>query len=135
MGAKNRVEVRIHGKDYVLVGTEPEEYIQKVALYIDKKMNEASRTNPKLSTGMIAVLAAINVADEYMKNQELVAELKKELAEKAGELEKVRESLKACRNEINAMKDKITEQQLELVKTKTEFKDFIVNHSDGAGKK
>jgi hypothetical protein len=38
MTSKNRLEVRIAGKDYKLVGIESEEYIQKLALYIDKKM-------------------------------------------------------------------------------------------------
>jgi len=34
---KNRVEVRIAGKDYRLVGTESEEYIQRVSLFVDKR--------------------------------------------------------------------------------------------------
>jgi len=52
MAEKNKVEVRIAGKDYTLVGCESEEYIQKVALYIDKKMTEIMRMNNKLSTSM-----------------------------------------------------------------------------------
>jgi cell division protein ZapA len=37
MTPKNKVNVRIAGKDYTLVGTESDEYIQKVGLYIDKR--------------------------------------------------------------------------------------------------
>ena len=43
MAEKNRVEVRIAGKDYILVGSDTDEYIQKIALYVDKKMNEIIR--------------------------------------------------------------------------------------------
>jgi len=67
MAEKNKVEVRIAGKDYTLVGCESEEYIQKVALYIDKKMTEIMRMNNKLSTSMASVLTAVNVAMSISK--------------------------------------------------------------------
>lgn len=127
MEIKNKVEVKIHGKDYVVKGTEPDEYIQKIALYLDKKMNQVSQHNPRLSTAMVAVLAAINIADDLFKNEEKYAKVKKELKEKTEELEKTKANLKAALDEITTLRDKLTEHQFELVKTKTELKDLLTN--------
>ena len=64
---KNKTVVRIAGKEYTLLADLPEEYIHKVAIYVDKKMTEVARQRSNLSTAMIAVMAAINIADEVME--------------------------------------------------------------------
>lgn len=66
MAGKNKTVVRIAGSEYTLLADLPEEYIHKVALYVDKKMSEVSRAR-NLSTAMTAVLASINLADEVME--------------------------------------------------------------------
>ncbi len=67
MAERRKTIVRIAGKEYTLLADLPEEYIHKVAIYVDKKMNEVSRQRGDLSTAMLAVLAAINMADEVME--------------------------------------------------------------------
>ena len=74
--AKNKVELRIAGKDYSVVGTEPVEYIHRVGLYVDRKMTEILRLNNKLSTSLAAVLTAINVVDDLFKCKESEHNLK-----------------------------------------------------------
>lgn len=64
---RKKTIVRIAGKEYTLLADLPEEYIHKVAIYVDKKMNEVSRQRGDLSTAMVAVLAAVNMADEVME--------------------------------------------------------------------
>ena len=66
---RTRTTVRINGHDYVLAGEEPEEYMHEVAIYVDKKMSEIHRKYDKLSTSMVAVLAAVNIADELLKER------------------------------------------------------------------
>ena len=44
MTAKNGIQVLIGGKIYKLSGYESEEYLQKIALYINNKMQELERT-------------------------------------------------------------------------------------------
>ena len=77
MPDKNRVEVRIAGKDYRIRGVESDEYLQKIALYVDKKMSEIMKKDNKLSTSMVAVLTALNVADDYLKTRESEYNLKR----------------------------------------------------------
>src|SRR4051812_49378210 len=108
MTVKNKVYVRIAGKDYTLVGIESDEYIQKIAMYIDKKMLEILKVNSKLSTSMAAVLTAINVADDYVKAHESEYHLKKELKHTNEELEKAREENRKIINENSLLSVKCT---------------------------
>lgn len=121
MSDKNKVEVRIGGKDYTLIGVESEEYIQKVALYIDKKMNEIMRVNNKLSTSMASVLSAVNVADDYFKAFENVINLNKELKAANEEIERLKEENRRLTNENAIVSNKNTNFQLELAKREAEL--------------
>lgn len=121
MADKNKVEVRIAGKDYTLMGVESEEYMQKVALYIDKKMNEVIRVNSKLSTSMASVLSAINVADDYFKAYESVINLNKELKAAKDEVERLTEENRRLTNENAVVSNKNTNFQLELAKREAEL--------------
>ncbi|GAE90079.1 hypothetical protein JCM21531_3662 [Acetivibrio straminisolvens JCM 21531] len=121
MAEKNKVDVRIAGKDYTLVGIESEEYIQKVALYIDRKMNEIMRMNSKLSTSMASVLTAINVADDYFKAHENVISLSKELKSAKEEIERLKEENRRLADENAIISNKNTYFQLELAKREAEL--------------
>ena len=74
-----KVEVKINNIEYTLVTNEPEEYVQRVALLVNKRMNEISEGSPQLSTAMKAVLTAINLADECLKNESVLDNLRIEL--------------------------------------------------------
>ncbi|HHW32255.1 MAG TPA: cell division protein ZapA [Clostridiaceae bacterium] len=123
MAAKNKVEVRIGGKDYILVGSESDEYIQKVALYIDKKMNEVTRMNNKLSTSLAAVLTAVNVADDLFKIQQREANLTGELERTKEELEQLRTEVKKLSAENSTLLSKNKDLQIELAKREAELKE------------
>lgn len=79
MGEKNKVIVRIGGREYAVRGSVSEEYIHKVAIYVDKKMEEISMKHPPLSTSMLAILTAINLADEVIKLKNEVESIQGEL--------------------------------------------------------
>jgi len=66
-GEKNRVSVDIYGKTYTIRGDAPAEWITQVAGYVDQKMRDISGKHLYLDTTKIAVLAALNVADEYFR--------------------------------------------------------------------
>ncbi len=121
MDVKNKVNVRIAGKDYTLVGVESEEYMQKISLYIDKKMNEIMKVNTRLSTSMAAVLTAINIADDYYKCHESEKHLQKELNDLTSELERLKEANKSLSGENATLHNKNTELQLELAKKEAEL--------------
>ena len=66
---KNRVEVVIDGQIITLISDEKEEYMQKVALYIDKKLSEikSTKSNRPVSEHLRTLLISVNIADDYFK--------------------------------------------------------------------
>ena len=119
--ARNKVELRIAGKEYTVVGTEPEEYIQRVGLYIDRKMNEIMRSSNTLSTSMAAVLTAINVGDDFFKCHDRESSLKKELKTAQDELESLREEKQRIAQENATLVESNSNLRLELAKREAEL--------------
>jgi cell division protein ZapA len=60
----NSVRVEIFDQPYNLRGTDPE-YIMKLAEYVDGKMRAVAEQTHTVDTARLAVLAALNIADEY----------------------------------------------------------------------
>ena len=59
--------VQIFGKEYPISSDQNPEYIQKLADYVDKKMNEIASETETLASGRIAILACLNIADDLMR--------------------------------------------------------------------
>jgi len=60
----NSVRVEIFDQAYNLRGTDPE-YIHKLADYVDEKMRVVAEQTATVDSLRLAVLAALNIADEY----------------------------------------------------------------------
>lgn len=121
MTSRNKVELRIAGKDYTVVGVEPEEYIQRVGHYIDRKMTDVMRVSNKLSTSLAAVLTAINVGDDLFKSRESELNTKKELKKALEELEELREDKQRLLQENSSLSGMNTNLKLELAKREAEL--------------
>jgi len=76
-----KVTARIMGEDYTIRGRAPEEHIQRVARFVDEKMIQIAEAYPKLGTSRVAVLTAINMADELFKIREQYEQLTQLLEE------------------------------------------------------
>ncbi len=72
----SRVTVRIYGQEYVITGDKSREYILKVADHVDEKMYDIGQSLKTLPVSSLAVLAAVDIADEYFSGQNEVTELK-----------------------------------------------------------
>jgi len=71
---KGKATVEIFGETYTLRGDDPETIVQ-VAAFIDKRMKQIARSNSRLSPTRIAVLAALNLAEEYLRLEKDYQEL------------------------------------------------------------
>ena len=78
MMEKIRTTVRIAGKDYTMSGYDSEEYVRRVALYVDRKIQELSMAT-RLPAQDAAVLTAVTVADELLKTQDENRRIRQEL--------------------------------------------------------
>ena len=61
------VHVEIHGNRYPIRSGLPADYVAELAAYVDEKMRLAARESPAGDTLKIAVLAALNIADEFVR--------------------------------------------------------------------
>ena len=96
---KNRVAVTIAGQEYTLVGTEDAGYTEKVAAHVDEKVREVMEgARGSLVDG--AVLAAVNIADEYFKEVEAAENLRRQLKEYLEEATKLKMELSEAKREI-----------------------------------
>ncbi|WP_227765757.1 cell division protein ZapA [Zhaonella formicivorans] len=67
---KNRVSVNIYNSEYVVRANEPSDYIEMLAALVDRKMRQIGQRNPNMPVSKVAVLTALNLADELCKLQE-----------------------------------------------------------------
>jgi len=92
------VRVEIFDQAYNLRGSDPE-YILKLAEYVDSKMRAVAEATNTIDTARLAVLAALNIADEYhilRKKQESPTDYQKRAHRLANALDEVlQESRKA----------------------------------------
>ena len=91
---KTRTTVRIAGREYTLTGYDGEEYVRRVAQYVDRKITELELAT-RLPSQQLAVLTSVSIADELHKAQDDNARLRKELMQAREELE----TLRGARNE------------------------------------
>jgi cell division protein ZapA len=89
MADGNAIPVEIHGQRYpIRSGLDPD-YVARLAAYVDEKMRTAADSTPTGDTLRLAIIAALNIADEYFRCREINNARDGELAERAGELERL----------------------------------------------
>jgi cell division protein ZapA len=76
MEDNNKVTVKIYGQEYTIAGNTPREHIMRVADYVNTKMHEIAKALSGGSVSSLAVLSAVNVADDYFTALEKLNSLK-----------------------------------------------------------
>lgn len=69
-GEKIRVKVNIVGQEYTVIGGKSSEHIIEIAQEVDSLMKKIHQNNPHLPQMKVAVLAALNLADELAKTRD-----------------------------------------------------------------
>lgn len=64
---KNLIRVEILGREYTVKSDEGEERVQDIAAYVNRKIKEVSESGQTVSTLNLAILAALNIANDYFK--------------------------------------------------------------------
>lgn len=113
---KNKVNVKINKTDYTLVTGEEPEYVQRVAILVDKKISEITANNPHLSTAMSAMLTAINIADDYLKNEDSADNLRTEFSDYSKKLKELGNELEEKNKEIQKLEKEVQELKISLAK-------------------
>lgn len=131
MAGKTDTEVIIGGKVLRLSGYESEEYLQKVAAYINSKVAEFTRVESfrRSPVDTQNVLLQLNIADDYFKAKKQIALLEEEIAAKEKDLYDLKHELIASQIKLdNSEKNlKSTRKDLEetnkkVIRLETELK-------------
>jgi cell division protein ZapA len=64
---KKRFEVRILGQDLSVISDSGDEHVENVIRYVSEKVEEAGKAAGSKNALNIAILAALNIADEYLR--------------------------------------------------------------------
>lgn len=132
MNKFNDIEVIINNKRYTLSGYESEEYLQKIASYINSKHNEFRNRDAYkfLDADLKNILLQINIADDFHKSKEYVKEIEAENDSKSKEIFDLKHEiittqtrLDSAQKEIEELKREINEAQKKIVRLETELND------------
>ena len=132
MSSKNKTQVIIAGKIYTLSGYESEEYLQKVASYINNKMNEYNKIESFRKQPMDTqnVLLQLNITDDYFKAKSQISLLEDDIRKKDEEIYALKHDLVASQMKLErleeklaALQDEINTSAKEIVRLETELKD------------
>ena len=104
MSSKNNTEVILGGKVFTLSGYESEEYLQKVASYINNKLAEYSKEDSfrRQNAEVRANLMYLNIADDYFKAKKLGDSLSEEIENKDKEIYDLKHELIAAQIKTDA---------------------------------
>ena len=131
MSSRTDVEVIIGGKVFTLSGYESEEYLQKVASYINNKMMEYNKVEGFRRQPMDAqnVLLQLNIADDYFKAKKHIDRLEEDLKAKEKELydlkhELIASQIKLENSEKNNknLQNELNENTKKLIRLEAEMK-------------
>ncbi len=112
MGSRNYTDVIIAGKVYTLGGCESEEYLQRVAGYLNGKNSELRKMDGFLrqTPDYQNILLQLNVADDYFKAMEQLTELEART--------------ESQENELYTLKHQLVTVQLKLEEARKQLEEF-----------
>ena len=115
MSVKTSADVLIGGKIYTLSGYESEEYLQKVASYINNKVNEYGKADNfrRLPLDTQNVLLQLNIADDYFKAKQQISLLEEELKNKEKEMYDLKHELIASQIKLENTEKNVKNLQLD----------------------
>jgi len=130
MAVKHDTEVVINGKVFTLSGYESEEYLQRVAAYINSKISEYNKIESfsRQSIDVQNTLLQLNIADDFFKVREKYDSLKEASEAKDKELYDVKHDLitnqikmKSLEESLQKLRIENNENQKKIVKLETEL--------------
>jgi len=133
MNKKNGVEVIINGKRVSLGGYESEEYLQRVASYLNAKYNELKQMESyrMLDAEMKNMYLQLNLADDYFKLKKQMEETTGDSDAKSGEIFDLKHEvitaqtkLEAAQREIDVLKKENLEAQKRIIRLETELEGY-----------
>lgn len=100
---KETISITIAGAEYTLRGAEDAEYTQKVAAHVDTKITEVLRSG-NISLVEAAILAGMNIGDEYYKVLETAEQLRGQLKNNLEDMNRMKAEITSLQREIERLR-------------------------------
>ena len=132
MSSKVDTEVIVGGKVFTISGYESEEYLQKVATYLNGKYNDFNKEDAfrRLTMDYQSLLIQFNIADDYFKAKNQIELLNDELKSREDDLCNIKHELISTQikldnqdKNINTLKADLTEKEKKIIRLETELKE------------
>ncbi len=132
MNKYHDIEVIINNKRYTLSGYESEEYLQKIASYINSKHTEFRDKDAYkfLDSDLKNILMQINIADDYYKALDKLKEIQNDTELKSNEIFDLKHEivstqtkLTSAEKDLEELKKELYEAQKKIVRLETELND------------
>ncbi|MCI4444423.1 MAG: cell division protein ZapA [Candidatus Aminicenantes bacterium] len=103
------IEIEIYGNKYRICvkGEEDEKYISQLTSYVDKKMREVALKSRSSDLAKIAVLTALNIADELFLSEKRIEELREALNHLEIELAQIEDQVRENEDNLETL-EKLT---------------------------
>ncbi|MBO6146653.1 MAG: cell division protein ZapA [Lachnospiraceae bacterium] len=127
---KSETVVTIAGKNYTLLGYESDEYMQRVASFVNSRLEEYRKVDSykRLPADTQNVLVLLNIADEYFKTRVQVDQLTQDLEKRDKDLYDVKHNLvstmsknEALEETLRDMQDELNDKEKRIVQLETEL--------------
>jgi cell division protein ZapA len=128
MAEKRVIKVLIAGKVMTMSGYESEEYMQKVAAYINSKIEEYEKTDAfrHASSDIRHRMLELNFADSYFKEKEHAEELEQRLKDKIDELDEMKHNyvnsqvmVEDQKKDVGSLENKLRESEKLITELRT----------------
>ena len=143
MSSKNNAQVIIDGKIFTLSGYESEEYLQKVATYINNKIAEFKKDEGygRQTIDVQKALLDLNIADDYFKAKKQADALETELESKDKQLYDIKHELitaqinnETLEKERDDLKAQLGDAQKDMIRYETRIMEMKENQNKEASK-
>ena len=133
MNKKNDVDVIINNKKYTISGFESDEYMQRVASYINAKYTQFKLQEGfrHLDADMKSILMQINIADDYFKAKRQANEYEAESENRNSEIFDMKHELitmqtknETLSKELAQVKDDFVQAQKRIIRLEAQIKDY-----------
>jgi cell division protein ZapA len=93
METNTKVQVEIYGQPYFIKAGADPDYIKNVAQYVDLKMREIASSLPTVDSLKIAVLAALNITDEFLQLKKQNQDVDREFERRTEQMNQILDSI------------------------------------------
>ena len=82
----SQVSVKIFGQEFTIKGEDSPAYVESLAQFVDKKMREVASASSVITSHKVAMLTAINIADELFRLRKELKDTNQQVESKAADL-------------------------------------------------